>query len=183
AAVASERIEQSVNVDLLRLGEQVRFDNEKNKQRGWLDQAEQFWNSADYQWQRWVVNYNTDNQASFLSSFGIRDFKAMLSWLMLITGIVILLLMLMLLHSKQKKTDIVLIIYQRFCRKLQPLGLIRATGEGALAFAERAKLALPTQTAAIDNITANFLKLRYGKSPNRNDITQFAKAVTAFKIR
>ena len=182
AAVAPERIEQSINIELLQLGAEVRFDTEKNKQQGLLAQAMQLWNSVDYQWQRWVVNYDTDNQADFLSSFGIHNIKTMLTWLMLITGTIIIILMLLLLRSKRKKTDIVLVIYQRFCRKLQPLGLTRETGEGALAFAERAKQKIPTQTAAIDNITAYFLKLRYGKQPNQDDITQFAKAVTAFKI-
>ena len=182
AAVAPERIEQSVNIDLLKMGAEVRFDTIQNKQRSLLAQVLQLWNGVDYQWQRWVVNYDTDNQADFLAVFGIHNIKTMLTWLMLMAGLVIVILILLLLRSKRKKTDIVLMIYQRFCRKLQPLGLIRETGEGAIAFANRAKQILPKQTQAIDDITAYFLKLHYGKQPNREDITRFAKAVTMFKI-
>lgn len=183
AAVAPERVEQAVDVDLLQLGAEVHFDNGQDKQRSLFAQVMELWNSVDYQWQRWVVNYNTDNQADFLSALGIRNIRAMITALMLIAAIFIIVFMLLLLRAKRKKTDMVLILYQRFCRKLQPLGLVRDTGEGAINFGERAKSKLPKQSAAIDDITAHFLKLRYGKPAHRDDLARFAKAVTLFKVR
>jgi hypothetical protein len=141
----------------------------------------QLWNSADYQWQRWVVNYDSDNQSDFLSAFGIHDFKAMMKWLLILVGLISVLSSVFLLRQKQKAIDPVLRLYQRFCTKLQPAGLTRANHEGAVDFAQRAKSVLPEQADEIDQITAAFIQLRYGKASTRADFSQFAKLVARFK--
>ena len=183
AAVAPERIEQQLNLDLLELGGEIRFDpNMINQQQNWLKQMNQLWNSADYQWQRWVVHYASDNQANFLSTFGIHDFKAMMKWLMILVALITILLSAFLLRKKQKAIAPILRLYNRFCAKLKPAGLIRTNREGAHDFAQRAKIALPEQADAIEQITADFIQLQYGRVSTREDFVRFAKAVAKFKL-
>jgi protein-glutamine gamma-glutamyltransferase len=178
-AVAPERIEQQIDLDLLQLGGEIRFNPKKGN---WLEQTRQLWNSVDYQWQRWVVNYDSINQSDFLSTFGIHDMKTMLRWLMILIAVITVLLSGLLLYQKQKKLDPVLLLYLRFCKKLEPAGLIRFNREGASDFAERAKRALPDQADAIARITAIFIRLRYGKKANRDDLARLARLVALFKV-
>jgi transglutaminase-like putative cysteine protease len=182
AAVAPERIEQQLNLDQLELGGEIRFDASNANQANWLKQTRQLWESADYQWQRWVVNYDSINQSDFLSSFGIHDFKAMMQWLMTLVGLITVFLSVVLLRQKKKAIDPVLRLYQQFCKKLQPAGLIRTDREGAMDFAQRAKTALPEYAEAIAHITAMFIQLRYGRVTTREDFLSFAKSVAEFKL-
>ncbi|HEY8219189.1 MAG TPA: DUF4129 domain-containing protein, partial [Methylobacter sp.] len=75
----------------------------------------------------------------------------------------------------------VLLIYNRFCKKLAKHGLARGLGEGVKDFAERAKIKMPGQAAAIDQITAVFIKLRYGRAASNEDLQQLKTLVGLFK--
>jgi transglutaminase-like putative cysteine protease len=183
AAVAPQRIEQQLNLDLLELGGEIRFDKSTiEQQENLAKQISQLWENADYQWQRWVVNYDTDNQSDFLATFGIHDFKAMMKWLLILIALIGVLLSAFLLRQKQKAVDPVLRLYQRFCSKLQAAGLIRTECEGAYDFAQRAKIALPEQAVAIEQITADFIQLRYGRLSSHEDFVRFSKSVAHFKL-
>jgi transglutaminase-like putative cysteine protease len=183
AAIANERIEQQPNPEQLAIGEPIRFDaSNSNQLPDWLTQSRQLWDNADYQWQRWVVNYNRNSQSNFLSTFGIYDFKAMMKWLMIVLSLITVLLSAFLLQQKQKAIDPVLRLYQQFCNKLQTVGLSRNAGEGAVDFAQRAKAALPEQAQAIETITATFMRIRYGSISTQDDVIRLAKLVAEFKL-
>lgn len=182
AAIAPERIEQQLNLDQLELGGDIRFDAGDAKQLNWLKQTRQLWENADYQWQRWVVNYDSNNQSDFLSQFGIHDFKTMMQWLMTLVGLMTVILSGFLLYQKKKATDPVLRLYQQFCQKLQAAGLTRTNREGAVDFAQRATTALPEHAEMIEEITAAFIQLRYGRVTTREDFGKFAKLVAGFKV-
>jgi len=182
AAIAPERIEQQLNLDQLELGGDIRFDAGNAKQLNWLKQTRQLWENADYQWQRWVVNYDSNNQSDFLSQFGIHDFKTMMQWLMTLVGLMTVILSGFLLYQKKKATDPVLRLYQQFCQKLQAAGLTRSNREGAVDFAQRATTALPEHAEIIEEITAAFIQLRYGRVTTREDFGKFAKLVAGFRV-
>jgi len=184
AAIAPERIEQDINVEQQIASGLVSFAPADARARtvfSWLKQARQLWNSMDYNWQRWVINYNSLNQAGFLSSLGIDDLKTMVYWMIGLIGLITALLSVLLLR-RQQSVDPALRIYRRFCKKIAKAGLIRAAGEGAKDFAERIKLTLPEQAADIDHITALFIKLHYGREAGREDLKQLDKCVSALKI-
>jgi transglutaminase-like putative cysteine protease len=181
AAIAPERIEQQFNFNQFELGDEIFFDPSNAKHTNLLKKARQLWENADYQWQRWVVNYSS-NQSDFLNSFGIHDFKAMMRWLMVLVGVITVLLSIFLLYQKKKAIDPVVRLYQQFCKKLQPAGLIRGNHEGAVDFAQRVKTALPEQAEAIEEITAAFIQLRYGRVTTREDFVSLAKLVARFKL-
>ena len=178
AAIAPERIEREIN-----LNRQTAYGiaGENNPAYNWLKQARQLWSSVDYNWQRWVINYNNKSQSKFLSSFGINDLKTMIYWMIAIIGSITAALCWLLLYQKPKTTDQVLLSSNRFCKKLAKHGLFRGTGEGAKDFAERAKRKLPEQAACIDHITAVFIKLRYERIATGDNLQQLKTLVGLFR--
>jgi transglutaminase-like putative cysteine protease len=185
AAVAPERIEQNINIDQLVPGGAISYVSASTAAQeafNWLKQTQQLWSNVDYNWQRWVINYDNKRQSRFLSSLGITDIKAMIYWMLGIIGLITALLSWLLLHQKQKTTDRVLRIYNRFCKKLVKRRLLRDRSEGAKDFAERVKIKLPEQAINIDQITDLFIKLRYGKNATLDDLNNFSILVARFQI-
>jgi len=185
AAIAPERIERSIDIDRLMPGGIISYmpaGAAAQAAFNWLKQTRQLWSNIDYNWQRWVINYDNRNQSRFLSSLGIADIKAMIYWMVGSIGLITALLSWLLLHQKQKAIDPVLRIYNRFCRKIVKRGLLRGRGEGAKDFAERVKIKLPEQAANIDQITAVFIKLRYGRNATLKDLKLFNKLVARSKV-
>ncbi len=182
AAIAPERIERNIN-----LGRQTVYgiagaDNYLPLPAyDWLRQARQLWGSVDYSWQRWVINYDNKSQAGFLSSFGINNLKTMTYWMIAAIASITAVLCWFLLYQKPKTADKVLLVYNRFCKKLARHGLIRGAGEGAKDFAERAKTKLPERAADIDKITALFIRLRYGRTATDEDLRQLKTLVGLFR--
>ena len=178
AAIAPERIERDTNP-----GRQLAYGiaGVNSKAYSWLNQSRQLWNSVDYSWQRWVINYDNNSQASFLSSFGINDLKTMIYWMITVISAITALLCWLLLYQKQHSADKVLLLYNRYCKKLARHGLFRNTGEGVKDFAERVKLKLPERAGNIDQITALFIKLRYGRTATEEDFQQLKTLVGLFR--
>lgn len=179
AAIAPERIERDISID-----RQVVYGiaGANSQAYNWLKQARQLWSSVDYNWQRWVINYNNKSQSKFLSSFGINDLKTMIYWMVASIGSMTVVLCWFLFYQKQQVTDQVLLSYNRFCRKLAKHGLFRGRGEGAKDFAERVKLKLPEQAESIDKITEVFIKLRYGRAATGEDLQQLKVLVNLFRV-
>ncbi|MGZ8189128.1 MAG: transglutaminase TgpA family protein [Methylosarcina sp.] len=185
AAVAPERVEWNVDADQLELGGEISFvvnSSDAEWASAWLKQAGLLWGSVEYNWQRWVINYNSMNQSKFLSSFGIDDVQAMVFWLTAIIAVMTALYGVSLFSHFSEPPDKALRFYAKYCKKLAKKGLIRNAGEGAKAFAERAKIRLPEHSAEIDGITTLFIGLRYGKKPMREDLRQLIRLISIFKI-
>jgi len=181
AAIAPERIEQNINIDQQVANGIISFTpNSASAAVDWLKNARQLWGNVDYQWQRWVINYDNKNQSQFLSSLGISDLKTMIYWMAGIIGVITAVLCWLLLRNPSKTVDPAVLAYQRFCKKLAKNGLRKKPGEGAKDFATRAKKSLPEQAAGIEHITQLFIKLRYGKQHGKNDLQQLNRMVAAF---
>ncbi|MGZ5057528.1 MAG: transglutaminase TgpA family protein [Methylobacter sp.] len=177
AAIAPERIERNTNV-----GRQTADGSVENiPVYNWLKQARQLWSSVDYSWQRWVINYDNKSQTRFLSAFGINDLKTMIYWMIAAVALITAVLSWFLLYRKPKSADKILLVYNRFCKKLAKHGLLKGTGEGAKDFAERVKIKLPEQAEDIDQITGVFIKLRYGHSATNEDLQRLKTLVALFR--
>jgi protein-glutamine gamma-glutamyltransferase len=186
AAIAPERIEKNIDIASLVPGGLISYATPSAGAKAafnWLKQARQLWSNVDYNWQRWVINYNNTNQASFLSSFGIADFKTMVYWMIGIIAVITAILSLFLLYRRPKPTDPVLIVYNRFLKKIAKVGFTKNTGEGARDFAERIKLYLPEQVDSIEEITKVFIGLRYGSKPTRDSFKRLVSLVNTFRIQ
>ncbi|MGZ5009992.1 MAG: transglutaminase TgpA family protein [Methylobacter sp.] len=182
-AIAPERIEREINLDR-QTGYGIAATNNylPRPAYNWLKQARQLWGNVDYNWQRWVINYDNKSQSNFLSSFGINDFKTMIYWMIAVIAAITAALCWFLLYQKPKAADKVVLIYNRFCKKLVKHGLSRDAGEGVKDFAERVQLKLPGQSEEIDQITALFIKLRYGREATLEDLQQLKARVGLFKV-
>lgn len=185
AAVAPERVEKNIDINSLVPNGVINYaapDSGGMAALNLLKQARKLWGHIDYNWQRWVINYNNANQSNFLASFGINDFKTMVYWMMVIVGIITAILSLFLLYQKPKHTDPVLKTYNRFLKKLGKKGIVKQTGEGPRDFADRIKPLLPERATQIDEITMAFIGLRYGKWVGEEKVRQLRNFVNIFNI-
>ncbi len=184
AAIAPERIEQNINFDQQLTNGIISFTpNSASAAVDWLKNARQLWGNVDYQWQRWVINYDNKNQGQFLSSLGVSDLKTMVYWMAGFIGLITALLSWMLLRNPGQTKDPVVLAYQRFCKKLARIGLIKKPGEGAQDFATRAKHQLPEQADSIERISKLFIKLHYGKQSGKDDLQRLTRLVSKFNCK
>ena len=185
AAIAPERIEKNIDIGQLVPGGLISYAAPSEGTQAafnLLKQARQLWSNVDYNWQRWVINYNNTNQASFLSTFGISDFKKMVYWMMGLVGVITAILSLLLLYRRPKPTDPVLVVYNRFLKKLAKAGITKNFGEGVRDFAERIKPKLPEKVDSIEEITKAFIELRYGSKPTEDGFKRLGRLVSLFKV-
>lgn len=184
AAIAPERVDRTVNFAEFVPGGLIRFTDSAaaGQASGWISQARQIWGVMDYNWQHFVIHYDTKNQSNLLTALGIADIKTLAYSLMAIIAVITSLLSWFLLYHKPQQIDPSVQIYLRFCKKLAKKGLVRDSGEGARDFAERAKISLPGQAAQIGHITDLFIKLHYGKQAGPLDVKIFKRWVAAFKV-
>lgn len=188
AAVAPERIEQGVNIDLQIASGLVNFSaidlgSQGDRIVNFYKQFRQAWQAADYQWQRWVINYNTEHQTNFLSSLGLQDVYTMLQWLFAIMSVLTLGLFAWLMKQPKKPKDLALYWYEKFCVKLAKANLVKLPSETASAFAVRVNKSYPNLTGRVNEITELYLKIRYGKSFESSDLKYMAQRITALNIK
>jgi len=183
AAIAPERIEQSIDVGGLSSEGAIRFALPANGAVSWLKQTQQLWGKVDYSWQRWVINYNNKNQGDFLASLGIMDIAAMMRWLLAIVGTVVMVITVVMLWPKPMQRDAARLVYGRFTKKLAKYGVLKADTEGESDFAVRAALQLPDRAGEIQQITDVFVRLRYGREADAAAIKQLSQLVSAFRVK
>lgn len=181
AAVAPERIELGID-----LGRQISTGSiafsvvDRSGLVHWLRQAGKLWASLDHGWTRWVLGYDAYRQSRLFQNLGIESMldKAM----MLLSGFTLLMAFIWAISFRKKtnKQDKASSAYAKFCRKLASKGLVKKSTEGALDFAFRAMARLPEKSPAIDEITAIYLRLRYGKAHNSDDILNLRRLVRNF---
>lgn len=88
--------------------------------------------------------------------------------------------MLRLLLQGRSRTEPVVRLYARYCRRLERLGLRRAPHEGPTAFALRAAKARPDLAPAISEISDLYIGLRYGRAENNTALPRLRAAVKRF---
>jgi hypothetical protein len=115
-------------------------------------------------WNQWVLGYNDQRQKELLRKLGLDRF----GWqgaVAIMAGAIALVLAgvaIQLGLRARGRPDRVVRAYQRYCRRLERVGLGRAPQEGPWNFARRAAAARPDLAPAIDEITALYVGLRYG---------------------
>lgn len=182
AAIAPERVLRGVNIELQLASGEVSFEPLIATSASWLREAKQLWQSVDYNWQRWVINYTPQNQLQLLKRFGIDGIAAIAQWLVLTVGSMTLLLAAWLFRSQAGQVDMAVRLYRQFCRKLARAGIAIQTGEGPTAFADRAKVRRPDLAAQIDAINSLFIRLRYEPQAHADDLRQLRKQVAKLKV-
>ena len=149
---------------------------------GWKDlinEALLAWDSVNYEWDLRVLNFDEENQRTFLYALGLRDgqWPQILGGAAVVVAICLALLSLALRRPGRAHADSVARWYARFCRALEVGGVRRQSAEGPVDFGARAAARFPNQAAAIQEITSMYVRLRYAPTPPSS--AAFVSAVRA----
>ncbi len=183
AAVAPERIEQNVNIDQQIANGTVTFTPINNRQAlSWMRHMRYVWNNLDYNWQRWIINYGSNNQAvllEFLRLFNIHNLMhALLLFTVLIFGVICIVL---LRQSHTPVKDPVYLLYQKFCRKINRITQLEIkTGEGPKDFARRICSHHPNLANQVNSITSLYIKIRYQPRHDKSDMLSLKQQIRMF---
>ncbi|WP_043307403.1 DUF3488 and transglutaminase-like domain-containing protein [Pseudomonas sp. ML96] len=129
---------------------------------GWINELRLAWDNINYNWQRWVLGYRSEQQLGLLQRwFGTLDWTRLALAIVGGGGLLLGLLALWLFKPWQRERD----PQQRLLRRYESLllrhGLRRDRGEGVRAFAERAAALMPLQAQAIAAFAQAFEAQRY----------------------
>ncbi len=184
SAIAPERIERGVDVDLQLASGAVNFAPvvADATALSWLKRGRQLWQSIDYGWQRWVINYDTRNQRQFLHLLGIDGMGALVKALAGGVALIILPLAWWLLRQPRSRIDRAVVYYQQFLAKLAKADIQIAVGEGPADFCRRARQQRPELAAQIEQITALFIRLRYQDDAREGDLQALKQQIRRLSL-
>ncbi len=175
AAIAPERVERGLSTAL---NDETALPLMGGAQ--WLHDLRMNWDALSYQWNQWVIGYNSERQFAYLSRLGLASLSQQVMYLAAGLGIVITLFALyMLRHLLKRERDKTQSAWLKVCRKLSRAGLPRAPHEGPHDYAARVAAARPDLAAAIEDLAERYIALRY--EPSQDENTQFIRHAAAFK--
>jgi transglutaminase-like putative cysteine protease len=187
AAVAPERIEQSLDQDLQATGAPARF---RLTETGLLlsswRRLQFAMDAVNNHWNLWVLSYGPQRQLEMLAALGFKQasWRSMALMLLLLTGALLLLIALWMLVKPPRPSDPLVQAWQRFCARLARLGTRRRANEGPRDFARRATAAHPELAAQVRSITELYIRLRYGRPlQGSHGIQQLQQRVRRFPQR
>ena len=146
----------------------------------WLHGLRMNWDALSYQWNQWVIGYNSENQQAYLSRMGLTSAAQRIAYLALILGFIVLLFALYMLRFLfMKKTDRAQRAWLRVCRKLERAGLPRLQHEGPQDYAMRVAASRPDLSFNIHEIADLYIQLRYADS--KEDKARLDRLSSAFR--
>ncbi|MFT6051017.1 MAG: transglutaminase-like putative cysteine protease [Halioglobus sp.] len=151
----------------------------------WFNSLRLQYDALTYQWQSWVIGYNSETQYGFLRQWlGELDGKKYAtillgSWALILIPVAVSLL----LRREIKRSNPADRVYLRFCRKLGKGGVVRAAGEAPGDFSARAAQALPAKADEINRITRLYMALSYrDSSAERSLLGELKTAVRRWRL-
>jgi len=150
----------------------------------WLRRARMTWDAAANSWNQAVLGYTQDRQRQLMRHIGIDDatWKSMVMVMLAVAGAITLILAALMLHKlRAARPDPVVAAYARFCALLARRGVARHLSEGPAAFRKRAIAAHPALAAPISSISSLYIRLRYGASPDAEDVIRLRREVAALR--
>ena len=146
----------------------------------WLKRARYAWEAVANTWNQWVLGYNPDRQARFLSQFGLADvsWQNMVIVLAAVSGGIILALSLVLLFRiNAQRIDPVQRAYLAYCSAMARRGATRRPSEGPRDYASRVSMQFPELRETAQKICSLYVALRYGGRDDRNGLQALRDAV------
>ena len=186
AAVAPERIEQSINATASKNSEQVIFLTDGNGMLG------SFWRNAawladavDLGWHRWVVGFTADRQQSLLEMIGLRNLKGLgLALALLIGGALALTLVYLIAQiPRGKQQDPLPALWQRLLHKLQRAGVQAPPWQGPDTICKVAAEAFPEAADQLQAINRMYVQMRYGRNEDRRHMGALRKRINKLRLR
>ena len=147
----------------------------------WLGAMRNGWDALDSGWDKWVLAYGPELQASFFSKIGL-EYGNWLQLAVVLGGLMAGLMAAYWLYlwwdRRPPPLPPVSREYARFCLRLARLGLPRAAHEGPRDYAARVAAVRADLAEAVDEITGRYVELRYEE---RGDQRAFARVVRSFR--
>lgn len=181
AAVAPERIEGGL---MDALGADAPLADRFVRGTRWLAEIRFAWDAVNTLWRERVVEFGARSQRSLLERLGLENADWRTLTMLLAGGIVIVMSLLALQLRRAMSagpSDPVQRSYQRFCRKLERRGISRRAHEGSLDFATRLALERPELASVGASVTALYVELRYGATPEAARLVELQRAVRRFR--
>lgn len=124
---------------------------------------ENIWDNLSRNWNYWVVSYDRNQQNNFLEGVGLVD----LSGFTLIIIVIFMAWILWGLASRMLKyrcfrPEPLMVVYHRFCEKMEKKGLKRRLWEGPLDFKNRIIRKFPEKRDVVEAIVFLYINMRYG---------------------
>ncbi len=160
-AVAPNRIELSL-ADALPDDERVPGGALRSL-RG-LRELSESWDALNSLWTDWVLGYGPERQLALLARIGLpgADWRTLVLGLTAsVTGIMLTLTLWLAWRLRGPPVSPAVRLYRDFCRRLEPLGLVRAPTEAPHDFARRVARARPNLADPVQRITELYVALRY----------------------
>lgn len=172
AAVAPERVESSVNTilgDELVENSTLPFVN--LRELAALRWARLRWDSVNYSWTKWVLNYDTELQMQVLEDWlGEVSAWRVILFVLVSGGAVMLLVALGLLRQKVKhRLHPIDRTYLRHTAAMKKLGLERQPGEGVSSFAQRVAEQHPELADAARRVAHVYTNVRYNSAAGASE--------------
>lgn len=184
AAVAPERIEHRLDLNLARRGEALPFQlDDKGLLVQGLRRARFAFDAMNNGWNQWVLSYGQQRQLNLLADFGLQQLGwQALAWALLFAlCLVLAVLAAILLRQRRPAIDPVLAQYQRFRRRLARRGLAALPHEGPQQLLQRIERERPQWAAAARQITELYVQLRYKPQPDAGTLDALRLAVRGFR--
>jgi hypothetical protein len=178
--VAPERIERGIDYSLNEEDSRL-LGNALSRGSVFINELYMRWDAINYNWSRWVLNYDSDRQEQLLSKWLGEITPLRVTFFVLGVGAIIVLILLVGLVWRPRRghrhpADIQ---FLRFDRKLARVGLRRAKGEAPRVFAQRVINQYPELAEQVNLITQLYEWIRY--SDCQIAISELTMAVNRFR--
>lgn len=149
----------------------------------WLSAFRLRLDAINYQWQKWVVNFDTARQMSVLKGLigKITPLRVALFMLSAMGIILALVAVSVLRHRVSPNQRVEDRLYWQFCQRLERQGLVRAAGEAPGDFAQRIATQQPELAHAVNKITQCYQAIVYADINDPLLLKELKRLVRNFK--
>jgi transglutaminase-like putative cysteine protease len=125
--------------------------------------------AIDNRWNQWVLSYDRNRQARVLRGLGLGtlEWEGLLLTLGVLTGLILTILGILMFRARPRQGDRARLLYDRFCRRLERIGIPRRSHEGPDDFARRVGTLRRDLARPIEEITKLYIETRYAGRQER----------------
>jgi len=185
AAVAPERIEQSIDTEQSNDADQVIFRiADDSLVSGLLREAGWMLDAAEIGWHRWVLGFSRDRQTSLLQNLGFKDLKGYEYGLAIAAtlGLGIAFAYIVSVLRKRPQTDQTLYLWEKLLNRMQRKGLEIPAWFGPQQVLQAAVKKWPDQKVTLQKIVRLYIHLRYGRVSRQENRQQMQRYMRRLKL-
>jgi len=186
AAVAPQRIEQSIDSDRSSNSDTVVFQLDADNALGslWSD-ARWLVDAVDLGWHRWVVGFTANRQRGLFQRLGFEQLEGPALAVALLIGVGLALIPAYLISRlpRLRRGDPLPELWQRLRMKLQRAGVEVPNWLGPDTLCARAARQYPAQAAELNAIGRLYVQLRYGRATDPRQLLALRRRIRGLRLR